>query len=306
MNNIIGLDIKRDSVFKNVYLREAGRIHMCSIISNLYNLNYNDLVKKLRMYNGEHPRLNNYNSSYNDIVYEYKNKLFIIEMNKSYYEKIIFKNYFYLFFRHIFDANNKNGYNMYKETYLIEFDNYDINKKLNNNCKSYFITNGEVVYKENNTCIYNNIKTTRINLDYLKKIKYNYNRLTNIERDCLIFVENNKEKLKKYGNYKNIEGVIKLLEVIEINGKYYPKFDKEEWEESLRQEMKERGLKEGIAEGLRKGIKEGKKEGYQLACINLAKKLLSKNFNQEIIEELTGIPKNELKKLNENFKITKQ
>ena len=27
---------------------------------------------------------------------------------------------------------------------------------------------------------------------------------------------------------------------------------------------------------------------------------------QEIIEELTGIPKNELKKLNANFKITKQ
>ena len=28
-------------------------------------------------------------------------------------------------------------------------------------------------------------------------------KLTNIERDCLIFVENDKKKLKKYGNYKN-------------------------------------------------------------------------------------------------------
>ena len=113
----LNIDIKKDSVFKNIYLREEGRLHMCKIISNLYNLDYKDLVYNMKIYNTEHPRINGkYGLSYSDIVYEYKNMIFIIEMNKSYYEKIIYKNHFYLFFRHIFDANNKNGYNKNKET----------------------------------------------------------------------------------------------------------------------------------------------------------------------------------------------
>ena len=131
--------------------------------------------------------------------------------------------------------------------------------------------------------------TTRINLDYLRRIKYNYDKLTNIERNCLIFVENNKNILKKYGNYENIKGVVELLEIIEINGKYYPKFDKEAWEETLRQEMKERGLREGREEGIKEGIIREKNL--------LALKLKEKNFSLETINELTGLSIDKIKSL---------
>ena len=298
MNKYLNVDIKKDSVFKNVFLRNEGRILIANIISNLYGFNLKDLLDNLKLYNSEHPRINtNIKPSYSDIIYVYKNKIFIIEMNKSYYKKSIYKNHFYLLFRHVFDANNKNNYNMNKETYLIDIDNFDIKCELGIKENNKLVSHGRLVIESDNLCIYNNIKTTRINLDYLKKKKYNYNALTNIERNCLIFVEQNKEKLKKYGNYKNIEGVVKLLEVIEINGKYYPKFDKEEWEESLRQEMKERGLKEGRKIGLEQGIKKGIKEGRMEEKITLAKSLKLKNFKIEEISELTGLNIEKIQKL---------
>ncbi|MBQ3021644.1 MAG: PD-(D/E)XK nuclease family transposase [Bacilli bacterium] len=125
----IEVDIKKDSIFKNIFLREEGRILMCNIISDLYNIDVSLLLSNLKYYNGEYPRLDyNIKSSYSDVVYEFDNKIFIIEMNRFYYEKSIYKNHFYLLFRHVFDANNKNSYNMNKETYLIDIDNYDINQ----------------------------------------------------------------------------------------------------------------------------------------------------------------------------------
>ena len=284
--DILNVDIKRDYVFKNVFLREVGRKLMCYIISDLYNLDLVDLINNLKFYNSEHPRLDSkIYSSYSDIVYQFRNKIFIVEMNKSYYESSIYKNHFYLLFRHVFDANNKNNYNQEKETYLIDIDNYDIRKELKNENCNRFISHGKLTIEDDNICIYKNIRTTRINLDYLKRIKYNYGKLTNIERNCLIFIEKEKRLLKKYGNYNNIKGVIELLEVIEINGKYYPKFDKEAWEETLRNEMKERGLKEGREEG----IKEERRV--------LALKLKEKNFSLETIRELTGLSIKQIKNL---------
>ena len=68
-------------------------------------------------------------------------------------------------------------------------------------------------------------------------------------------------------------------------------------------EGKEKGLKEGREEGLKEGRQEGRKEGRDLALkeahnkeIEIAKKLLSKGMSMKEIEEITGIPKDELEK----------
>ena len=55
------------------------------------------------------------------------------------------------------------------------------------------------------------------------------------------------------------------------------RFDKEEWEESLRQEMKERGLKEGV--------------------LKIAKNLKIKNYSENEIMEITGLSIDKIKKL---------
>jgi len=269
----MNIDIKNDSIFKTVYLSEVGRRHMCSLISNLYDLDYFDLLKNMKLYSSEYPNINiNNKSSYSDVVYVYKNKIFIIEMNKYFYKKIINKNHYYLFFRHILDANNDNGYNEERETYLIEIDNYDILSKLGLSKENKFIRHGRLEYISDNISVYKNIHTTRINLDYLKKLKYNYDKLTNIERNCLMFVERDKNLLRTY--LRNTEKeVLEMLEVIEIDGKYFPLYDKEEFEKSLREEAKEQGLEEGIVQ----------------EKISLAKILKNRNYTNLEIEELTGL-----------------
>jgi predicted transposase/invertase (TIGR01784 family) len=49
-------------------------------------------------------------------------------------------------------------------------------------------------------------------------------------------------------------------------------------------------------EGLKEGLEEGKKQGELKAKIEIAKKLLKKGIDIEIISEATGLSKKELKK----------
>ena len=97
-------------------------------------------------------------------------------MNNNYYEKSIYKNHFYLLFRQVFNASNKNDYNMNKETYLIDIDNYDIRKRRGKESNNKLVSYGKLKLDSDNLCIYKNINTARINLDYLKNIKYNYDK----------------------------------------------------------------------------------------------------------------------------------
>ena len=97
----------------------------------LYNLDYNDTVNNIIVINNDHIRDDiNIKSSMSDIIYKYRNKIFIIEMNKSYTKESLYKNHFYLFYKHIFGAENSNSYNSDLETYLIDIDNFDILDKL--------------------------------------------------------------------------------------------------------------------------------------------------------------------------------
>lgn len=76
------IDIKNDCAFKNIFLRNCGKKYICGIISELLCIDYNDLLENINIYNTEHPRKNiSTKSSYSDVIYEYKNKLFIIEKN---------------------------------------------------------------------------------------------------------------------------------------------------------------------------------------------------------------------------------
>lgn len=81
-----------------------------------------------------------------------------------------------------------------------------------------------------------------------------------------------------------------MFEVIEIDGKFFPVYNKEEWDKAVMEDVIENekklaridgheegrksGIKEGIKEGKIEGKKEGKKEGINL----IAKKLKKENY----------------------------
>ena len=72
---------------------------------------------------------------------------------------------------------------------------------------------------------------------------------------------------------------------------------KEGMEEGLREGLRE-GRKEGIKQGIKEGKKEGREDGIKESKLSIAKQMLNKNLDINIISECTGISVEELKNLN--------
>ena len=209
------IDIKNDGIFKYIFTSNIGINYMCLLISELFNINYNNLINYIELINTELPRSKiDKRSSNCDLVYKYKNNIIIIEMNNTYNDYILHKSHFYLFYKQIINSFNDNKYGKEYNTYLIDIDNYDYLKELNR------VNDTEItksIYKENlivdykNIIVYKNIKNIHINLDYIKENRYNYNTLTNIERNCLIFVETDEKILNKNKRTKEVISMFKWL-----------------------------------------------------------------------------------------------
>ena len=269
---------------------------MASILSDLLKIEEKELINNIELYNTEYTRENtNEKSSFSDVVYRYKNIIIIIEMNRKYRNRDIYKNHFYLMFNQIRDSYNRNNYNKDLITYLIDIDNFDIAKKLGLNITSRFIYDSGLKINDTMTIIYSNIKTIRINLDNLKKKTYNYNMLTNIERKCLIFIEKNFKILRNETKNKYIKGVIEMYKIIERDGRLYTIFDKEKYDELIMEDMKLEAREIGLKEGKKEGIKEGIKEGKIEEKINIAKKLYKRDFSIQEIIDITKLSEEQIK-----------
>ena len=149
----------------------------------MYDAYFKFIFNNIVVASNENVRSKSIKSSFSDVIYMYRNKSFIIEMNNSYTSEIFYKNHFYLFYHHIFDLENKNSYNSNIETYLIDIDNFDILDKLHKkDMKHEFIYQSRLIFDNILYSLYPNIRVVRINLDYLKKKQYAYGMLSDIER----------------------------------------------------------------------------------------------------------------------------
>ena len=268
-------NILYDTFFKRIFTTDIGIKYMSLIISNIYNLDYFDMINNTIVINNEHNRDNiNIKSSMSDVIYKYKNKIFILEMNKTYTKESLYKNHFYLFYKHIFDREHSNTYKSDMETYLIDIDNFDILDKLNiKDIKKSFIYDSKLLVNDSKICLYPNIHASRINLDYLKRKYYNNNVLTNIERDCLIFIEDDFDKLRKEVKNIDIERMIEMFKMVYENGEIYPVFNEEQSHENEKKEMFEQG------------IEQGRKENR----LSIARNLKNDGFSNDKIIKLTNL-----------------
>ncbi len=280
-------NILYDTFFKRIFVSDIGIKYMSLIISELYNLDYNDMVNNIIVINNEHIRDDiNIKSSMSDIIYKYKNKIFILEMNKDYTKESLYKNHFYLFYKHIFGAENSNSYNSNLETYLIDIDNFDILDKLKiKDIEKSFIYDSKLLVNNSILSLYPNIHTSRINLDYLKNRYYNKNVLTNIEINCLIFIENNLDKLSKEIQNENIERMIEMFKMVYEDGKIFPVFNEEQFHENEKKEMFEQGIEQGIERG------QEKKQ------FDIAKNLKLDGFSNDKIMKLTNLTEEQVMNL---------
>ena len=68
--------------------------------------------------------------------------------------------------------------------------------------------------------------------------------------------------------------------------------------ETGREEGHKVGKEEGREEGHKEGKEEGRKEGAKQKSFDIAKRMLEKGIDIEIISELTGLTEKEISKLN--------
>jgi len=68
-----------------------------------------------------------------------------------------------------------------------------------------------------------------------------------------------------------------------------------------KERAEEIGLEKGIEKGIEIGVEKGKLEGEQQKAIEIAKKMLAKNSNIDIIVEFTGLSYEEIKGISNNY-----
>ena len=131
----------------------------------------------------------------------------------------------------------------------------------------------------------------------LKKLK-SYNKNDELKELLEIFVKEDTEELGGSIIMEEAKDELERLSQDEnIIGLYDAEIMQEKWEKSIKEEMKEEGLKEGLKEGIKKGIEQGIKEGINQRNIEIAKEMLSKNMNMNLISELTHLSIDEIKNL---------
>ena len=206
-------------------------------------------------------------------------------MNNTYNDYILHKNHFYMFYKQVINSYNDNKYGKNFNTYLIDIDNYDILKELNR-VSDYEETTS--IYKEdlvidyNNIVLYENIKNIHINLDYIKRKIYNYNTLTSIERDYILFITNDEKILKKNKNTKEVIEMFKWL--LLKNESLLLKHMGEGIDEI--EEVRKHNLWLGEQRGIEKGANQEK--------ISIAKSMKKSGESIDKIIKFTGLSKDKI------------
>ena len=88
------------------------------------------------------------------------------------------------------------------------------------------------------------------------------------------------------------------LERVNQNPEFREYMSAEEDNRKIQNSLRIQAIKEGRAEGLAEGKAEGIQQGSYQSKIQIAKNMLEKGMDKELISEVTGLPKEEIEKLN--------
>ena len=137
-----------------------------------------------------------------------------------------------------------------------------------------------------------------INMEKYMKLWYNKNEKELEKSKYIVMLNLEKEELEKLSKKDKV--VIKYMKEIERvneNPKFREYMSAEEDNKKIENSLKREWMEEGLAEGIKEGIKEG---SYK-RNIEIAKTMLEKGMNNELISEVTGLSIEEIKKLNTNI-----
>lgn len=271
-----------DVVFKAVLT--SNKEYLAEIINVVTNIPKEEIIKNGIIVNSEYIKNNiKEKEKKSDLIIKIDENIINLEMDRNYYEGVERKNNKYI----------HKIVNIYedKKVVQINFVNYKNKEEIKGPRK---IIRKYVFQDEYGNIEEYGIEKYKIDLEYLKEIYYNKDKLTRSEKLFMMLKESKRDRLKEISEgdlmmkkvYNKLE---ELSEDVEVSLLY----DKEERETQIKEAeieyAKSEGLKQGLSQGIEKGSLDKSKE--------IAKKLLSMNMSIEDIVNITGLSEKETKKL---------
>ena len=284
------IPMTNDRVFKSVLSSIEARDYLIDIISGITGLPKANLKKDMTFVDSEH-RISSKNESkkISDLVVEVKDNVINLEMNNTYYKKLVDRNFEYI-------AKLKSNligesYNKIRKVIQINFDNF--NRYNDDRVVIKFEMRDEKGIKEGVS-----LESYHVILPNVKEKYYNENNKDDLIGKLVIFVAERDEELQKLID-KHIELRPVGKKLVEISREEEARgiYDLEEHERRVRNSLIEDALEDGWNRGKKEGKEEGIKEGIKENKLLVAKKLLEEGISLDIIKKVTNLSDDDIKAL---------
>ena len=288
-----------DKVFKGVLLSKEARGYLVSLISNITGIDKEKIKDNIVFKNNEQLLGNiKEKKKITDMLIEIKDNVINLEMNKEYYEGLLDRNNEYI--SKIRETLVKEGenYSDIPKIIQINFDNYNIYKP-----DKRVVIKFEMMDKECKIREGVNVESYHVILPNAKEKYYNNEKDALVKELMVMMAETSKELEKLIKENMELRPVGEKLKDLNDDSSLLLEYDYEEHQRRVRNSLMSTAIKkgwnegkeEGIKEGIEKGIEKGKIEGALESKIDIAKNMLDKNFEINLISQITGLSIEEIK-----------
>ena len=276
---------RNDRAFKEVFLKPNNSDLLKALLEFILKIKIDKLeIKKTELLSGNV----NIKDKRVDAIVHTGNKKIEIEINSQNKDYLHTRSTAYIC--NIYQSNASVGDTYNEDTDIIQVNlTWGLGKN-NEEMKIYKIMNekGELYVK--NFIIY------EINMDYYDKIWYSKNEDEIKKNQYMIMLDLDKKELKSMPKDNIVDKYITNVTIVNDN----PEFQKYMSEEEDKKKIQNSLLSEAKESGYISGISDGISEGENKKAIEIAKNLLSMNMSLEDISKATGLPIEEINKINEN------
>mgnify|MGYP004595474109 FL=1 len=276
------ISILSDTMLKAMFQNENRIKYSAKFLSYFIDVEYEDILNNICLAKNELDKNNeNDKGERCDYVALLSDTSLNIEVNNNSSLEVLERNMEYA--HRLYSKKIKRGEENYQYTQVIQFNLNNFAFKGNDKIVDiYTVTN------DDNIGLSNKLIFVQIYVPNLRKKWYTkgMKSLSEEEKYILALVEMDLDKLNDLGGENIMDEYVKEAEEVSFEGGVGEAYDKE-W--ALRDQ--------GYRDGLSQGKAEGKAEGFSQGKVEIAKNMLAKNMEIELISEITSLTEDEINSL---------
>ena len=276
------ISILSDTMLKAMFQNENRIKYSAKFLSYFIDVEYEDILNNICLAKNELDKNNENNKGERcDYVALLSDTSLNIEVNNNSSLEVLERNMEYA--HRLYSKKIRRGEENYQYTQVIQFNLNNFAFKGNDKIVDiYTVTN------DDNIGLSNKLIFVQIYVPNLRKKWYTkgMKSLSEEEKYILALVEMDLDKLNDLGGENIMDEYVKEAEEVSFEGGVGEAYDKE-W--ALRDQ--------GYRDGLLQGKAEGKAEGFSQGKVEIAKNMLAKNMEIELISEITSLTEDEINSL---------